>query len=196
LGRGLDIVDNPALLSHNLQKKHKELRKLPVDTQKLLLTDSISPLPLHKSIVLLDHIKQNPDARYLNHELLALAKTLVSTSSNLHFGPEVGVGSIKEDAPVIAPWLDNVHTIAEDLRKVRNGDVPAEVFHGDSRQNLKVLEPNSIDAVISSPPYPNEKDYTRTTRLETVLLGLIQNKKELQAIKRNLMRSNTRNCSG
>ena len=49
-----------------------------------------------------------------------------------------------------------------------------------------------MDAVITSPPYPNEKDYTRTTRLESVLLGFIRDKKELQALKRGLVRSNTR----
>jgi hypothetical protein len=47
--------------------------------------------------------------------------------------------------------------------------------------------------VITSPPYPNEKDYTRTTRLESVLLGFIRNKEELRAVKRGLIRSNTRN---
>lgn len=46
--------------------------------------------------------------------------------------------------------------------------------------------------MITSPPYPNEKDYTRTTRLESVLLGLIQSKADLQALKRGLVRSNTR----
>jgi hypothetical protein len=55
------------------------------------------------------------------------------------------------------------------------------------------LQPQSIDAVITSPPYPNEKDYTRTTRLESVLLGFICNKADLQLVKRGLVRSNTRN---
>ncbi|MDA8327185.1 MAG: hypothetical protein M0033_13385, partial [Nitrospiraceae bacterium] len=60
--------------------------------------------------------------------------------------------------------------------------------------NLSVaLKPNSIDAVFTSPPYPNEKDYTRTTRLESVILGFIRNKAELQALKKGLLRSNTRN---
>jgi DNA modification methylase len=70
--------------------------------------------------------------------------------------------------------------------------VAAIAHRADSRQISTVLEPCSIDAVITSPPYPNEKDYTRTTRLETVLLGFIQNKAELQALKRGLVRSNTR----
>ena len=34
----------------------------------------------------------------------------------------------------------------------------------------EALAAHSIDFVICSPPYPNEKDYTWTTRLETVLL--------------------------
>ena len=34
----------------------------------------------------------------------------------------------------------------------------------------ETLAAHSIDFVICSPPYPNEKDYTWTTRLETVLL--------------------------
>jgi len=46
--------------------------------------------------------------------------------------------------------------------------------------------------VITSPPYPNEKDYTRTTRLESVILGFLKNKRELRALKQQLVRSNTR----
>ena len=62
----------------------------------------------------------------------------------------------------------------------------------DARQLPEVLPPRSVDAVITSPPYPNEKDYTRTTRLESAILGLIRNKVELRALKQGLVRSNTR----
>src|SRR5205823_3679825 len=47
--------------------------------------------------------------------------------------------------------------------------------------------------IITSPPYPNEKDYTRTTRLESVLLGFIDDRADLRALKQKLLRSNTRN---
>src|SRR5262249_29525372 len=36
------------------------------------------------------------------------------------------------------------------------------------------------------------KDYTRTTRLESVLLGFIRDKQALRALKQGLLRSNTR----
>lgn len=166
---------------------------LPPEKAKLLLKNSISPRPLHKALVLLDCLERDQDKRYARHERLALAKTLVS-SSNLHFGPEVGIGPIKSDAPVISPWLANVRGISDDLREVRDlCDASTVVHRADARQIRQVLEPNTIDAVITSPPYPNEKDYTRTTRLETVLLGFIADRADLQELKRDLIRSNTRN---
>ena len=48
---------------------------------------------------------------------------------------------------------------------------------------IPALAPGSVDAVITSPPYPNEKDYTRTTRLEMVLLGFVHNRAELQSLE-------------
>jgi DNA modification methylase len=54
------------------------------------------------------------------------------------------------------------------------------------------LTPRSIDAVFTSPPYPNEKDYTRTTRLETVILGFADSMADLRHSKKSLVRSNTR----
>lgn len=170
------------------------LRKLTPEREKLLLTNSISPLPLHKTLTLLSHLERSANRDCRNHELLALAKALVSTVSNLHFGPEVGVGPPKEDAPAIGPWLSNVEQMCEDLVCLKDKrDVPAQVHNLDSREIGNVLAPQSVDAVITSPPYPNEKDYTRTTRLESVLLGFVQTKAQLAALKQGLMRSNTRN---
>ena len=71
-------------------------------------------------------------------------------------------------------------------------DTPADVHHADARQAGAILEPGSIAAVITSPPYPNEKDYTRTTRLESVLLGFTTSKDQIRALKKGLVRSNTR----
>lgn len=173
--------------------KEALLRTLPSESQELLLRGSISPLPLHKTLVLLDHLKHQADERYARHERLALAKTLVSSISNLRFGPEVGVGPAKPDAPVVFPWLANVHKMASDLRELGGARETSCVVHrADSRRILDVLESGSIDMVITSPPYPNEKDYTRTTRLESVLLGFVNGKADLRALKRELMRSNTR----
>jgi 16S rRNA G966 N2-methylase RsmD len=193
------LVKHATLIANAAQKALSSksslaLQTLPDEATALLLKDSISPVPLHKALVLLEQIQQREDSPFQRYEKLALAKALVFSISNLHFGPEVGVQRVKKtDAPVIESWLAEVKTIAEDLRHAPIVQVPAAVHHADARQLAALIPPRSIDAVFTSPPYPNEKDYTRTTRLEAVLLGFIQNKEELRALKKGLMRSNTRN---
>jgi hypothetical protein len=91
------------------------LRSLSDELLDLLLTDSISPLPLHKVLSLLDCIKAEPDSPFANHELLALASAVVNSISNLHFGPEVGVTAPKYDSPVVAPWLEKISSMQRDL---------------------------------------------------------------------------------
>jgi len=169
------------------------LRRLDPEAERLLLSHSISPLPLHKTLVLLDSLNQHRAARYYQHGLLALASALVFKISNLHFGPEVGVGKPKNDVPVVSAWLAEITNMANDLRTISGEQYPAAVVHlADSRHLGTVLLPASIAAVITSPPYPNEKDYTRTTRLESVILGFVKNRAELRALKKTLVRSNTR----
>uniref|UniRef100_B8HSD3 site-specific DNA-methyltransferase (cytosine-N(4)-specific) n=1 Tax=Cyanothece sp. (strain PCC 7425 / ATCC 29141) TaxID=395961 RepID=B8HSD3_CYAP4 len=176
-----------------LQSEPEPLRTLPAESQKLILANSISPLPLHKTLLLLEQIELS-GSPYRSHLRLALAKAVIRRIANLHFGPEVGVSNPKADAPVLAAWLDQVKTIATDLNELqRLPHPPARMYPNDARQILPILAPQTIDAVITSPPYPNEKDYTRTTRLESVLLGFIRNKVELRNLKENLIRSNTRN---
>ena len=169
------------------------LLELPAARLKLLLKNSISPLPLHKTLVLLAAIGGHGGSHEQQYGRLALANALVNRIGNLKFGPEVGVGQVKHDARVVDVWIDIMQKIASDIEahKDRAG-IPAKVMQADARAAGEVLEPESVNAVITSPPYPNEKDYTRTTRLESVILGLIRNRQELRSLKQNLIRSNTR----
>jgi len=170
-----------------------QLRRLEPDVHKLLLKNSISEIPLHKTLVLLDILKKYDKENFYVHSVLALANALVYKISNLHFGPEVGVRKPKKDVPVVANWLIEVEKIVNDLKLIQDGTYPvSKVFLGDSREIGNKLDTESVDAVITSPPYPNEKDYTRTTRLETVLLGYAKDRSELRRLKKNLIRSNTR----
>jgi DNA modification methylase len=180
--------------SSALAKYGFSLRILEPARAKLLLKGSISPVPLHRTLALLEEIEKARRSTSYRHERLALARALVESIGNLHFGPEVGVTAPKEDAPVTAAWLKCVEAMAEDLRAVRsNGSAECTVYYGDSRDIGKLLAPESVDAVITSPPYPNEKDYTRTTRLESVLLGFLGGMDSLREMKKGLVRSNTRN---
>lgn len=189
-----DIGTSTSAMIAEFEQSDRPFRTLPEESQKILLQNSISPLPLHKTLILLDAIKCHVHPSYARHLQLALARAVVASISNLHFAPEVSVGKPKTDAPVVEAWLKEVAGMAEDLRHLQELDTTsAHVYRADSRHIPGVLGSNSIDAVITSPPYPNEKDYTRATRLESVLLGFIQTKAELRLLKQGLLRSNTRN---
>jgi len=172
--------------------KDLELKTLSPEIKKLILANSISPLPLHKTLVLFECLKQFETEPFYRHALLALGNALVFKISNLHFGPEVGVKKPKADATVISNWLLEIEKIANDLRQVAGKTFPDSKVHLADARSFDIIESNSVDAVITSPPYPNEKDYTRTTRLESVLLGFINSKEELRELKKRLVRSNTR----
>lgn len=170
-----------------------DLRTLSPEATKALIKDSISPVPLHKTLVLLDKIRLYETETSHQYYLLALGKALVTSISNLKFGPEVGVGRVKKDVTVIRSWLAEVHRMADDVRALDNREYLAvRVYLNDARRAGQLLPAGSIDAVITSPPYPNEKDYTRTTRLETLLLGFADDIHGVQTVKKRLVRSNTR----
>ena len=79
----------------------RKLRVLPEEQHNLLLTDSICPVPLHKALLLREAIEEKCSPQIGGYARLALAKTLVHSASNLHFGPEVGVISTTAPAVVI-----------------------------------------------------------------------------------------------
>ncbi len=169
------------------------LRGLDEAATKLILANSISPLPLHKTLLLLDVLREAEHEPFYAHARLALANALVYKISNLHFGPEVGVGKPKSDVAVVVAWLSEIQKISADLGLLHSAkQTAAKVFNADARRIGEYVKPGTISAVITSPPYPNEKDYTRTTRLESVLLGFISSKEALRSLKKGFVRSNTR----
>jgi len=169
------------------------LRTLNEQAIRALITNTISPLPLHKTLVLQDQIYLFQDTPVHKYGILALGNALVTSIGNLRFGPEVGVGKIKKDVPVVIAWVHEIRKMVSDLESVYGKGFPeTDVFMADSRKPVQEIEENSIDAVITSPPYPNEKDYTRTTRLESVVLGFIKDMSQLRSYKKTFLRSNTR----
>jgi hypothetical protein len=188
-----ELADTVAESARQVIAKERCLRTLDKDQEKILLKDSICPLPLHKTLILLEEIQKHTRKSGCKYARLALAKALVSEISNLHFGPEVGVRGRKEDAPVIESWHLRLYQMAEDLERVQGlQHVSSIVWRHDSRGTPQMPDA-SVSAVITSPPYPNEKDYTRTTRLESTILGFISSRKDLRTMKETLLRSNSRN---
>jgi DNA modification methylase len=60
---------------------------------------------------------------------------------------------------------------------------------GDCRENLDELQNNSIDLVITSPPYLNSRDYTDTYMLELWTLDYIKDYSNLRNLREKTLRS-------
>jgi hypothetical protein len=171
--------------------------QLTEEEEKLLPTGFLSQRPLQRLLILREEIeRQKADVQREVYEffLLALAHVIANGAGNFAFGPEIYRTKPKPDYDVLGHFARHSDLMIAELCWSQNKclpETPSPVFLDDARE-LKQI-PEGISAVITSPPYPNEKDYTRTTRVESILLRLVANRAGLREVKELLLRSNTRN---
>jgi hypothetical protein len=157
----------------------------------------ISYEPLAQALAIKQAIANLRTSKPYKHALLlGLIAEVVDGASNVKFGPELYCGPRREDCDVLAGFVDRVENIAFDLRVVKNisGYGAAEVFYGDSRRCQSILpgRRGRFSAVICSPPYPAEHDYTRNARLELAFLEAVTDRESLRNIKRGMIRSHSK----
>lgn len=129
--------------------------------------------------------------------MLGLLATAVRDASNVRFGPELYCTQGPADVDVLRAFGTRVRDMATDLKLVTSWRPHGRhhVMLGDAREVGPLLEHAGIaqiDAVITSPPYPAEHDYTRNTRLELALLGEVTSRERLRVLKRSQIRSHTK----
>ena len=102
----------------------------------------------------------------------------------------------KSDIPTLAQALQRrLGEIANDipvLQRKYGGATPAFV-DGSSLTELRKLPDRSFDAVVTSPPYANRYDYTRTYALELVYLGYDADR--LKELRQDLLSATVENRS-
>ena len=190
----LNTAKQIALVAARTINSLSKPRTLSEEQTSLILKNSICEQPLSSTLVLRDSIRA-ANSPFEDYYLLALAKHIVYSYSNLKFGPEVGISrKKKESVDVVEIWLSEIERMETDLEYWKHhSSTFADISLGDARSIPKRDYIGKVDCVITSPPYPNEKDYSRTTRLESVILGFINTKDDLRNIKKGFIRSNSKN---
>lgn len=88
-----------------------------------------------------------------------------------------------------------VSNMVEDLRYLRSIDPPPSdhlVVNQGSADMASYVEPDTVDLMVTSPPYLNNYDYADRTRLETYFLGMYRSWSEItHNVRRRLMVSAT-----
>lgn len=174
----------------------KTLPAVDEEKQKVIPSGFISETPLKKILILKEIIYSITDVETKHFFMLALANLIVNKAGNIAFGPEIYRTKPKQDIDSINYFSAIAENMVRDLEKFQHIEATSTIIFGDARKIDQYLPPSlccKINGVITSPPYPNEKDYTRSTRLESVLLDFINNKTDLRNLKENLLRSNSRN---
>lgn len=62
-------------------------------------------------------------------------------------------------------------------------------YNGDCRQLVNSIEDNTVDLVITSPPYLNSRDYTDSHMIELWVLGHVLNYDDVRSLRKKTMRS-------
>jgi SAM-dependent methyltransferase len=112
--------------------------------------------------------------------------------SGKSLGSHFDKGSVHPFLPTV---LSKLRMIAQDIRG-RNGGAFAshvQVIVGSCLERLPELPGDSVDLVITSPPYCNRYDYTRTYALELAFLGLDEAK--VKTLRQTLLSATVENRS-
>lgn len=82
--------------------------------------------------------------------------------------------------------LEDVRTLASQQTDVQNVDI---CYYGDVRQSIEIVPDNTLDLIITSPPYLNSRDYTDIYMLELRTLQLVSGHDDLQRLRKSTIRS-------
>jgi DNA modification methylase len=129
-----------------------------------------------------------PLAAFLMLSLVRAARSLVvpkKTSNPTWVRPEESKGVHK--SKLINAFIHYSDFLSRELetKKYKDRSTESKIMLGDAR-NLTFIEDNSIDAVLTSPPYCTRIDYAISTCFELAALGISETDESFRALRKNL----------
>ncbi len=146
---------------------------------------------LRKVLIFYDYVGTIRDDDLRDLFRLAFASTMISYS-NYSYEPSLGrrVSAGKKeihDFPVDQAILSKLREIAEDItwfkKHLPNGKTGVEVINDSFLRYEAYLQAESVDLIITSPPYLNNYHYNRNTRPQLYWLGYAECPKDLKPLE-------------
>lgn len=150
-----------------------------------------SPQVLHKVLILQDFIDTIEDASLRDLFRLAFASTMVRYSNYSYepsLGRRVSAGKAEiQDFPVGQTILNKLIVMVEDIAWFRahlsNGQANVRVINDSFFHYQTYLAPESVDLIVTSPPYLNNYHYNRNTRPQLYWLGYAECPQDLKPLE-------------
>ncbi|MFW6172238.1 MAG: DNA methyltransferase [Elusimicrobiota bacterium] len=187
-------------MNKNLNKYRKKRSYPKVETQTLFEREGLEKWVLNKEVIwgILDIFEEIESLKNENKDLfrIALASNLLPVSNVFRNGKCLSykpnwrkIKISRKD--VHHKFINTCNVFLEDIKKINEKRIDNSklCFTGDARGLINTLRDNSIDLVITSPPYLNSRDYTDVYRLELWMLGYIKTFKEERELRRSSLRS-------
>ncbi|MBR2012170.1 MAG: hypothetical protein IKA08_02825 [Alphaproteobacteria bacterium] len=155
----------------------------------------ISDKPLIKINILKEAVNE-AKLSAAHHDLFMFAiSAILVPVSNVRYGPGFGVGKQKPDVDVMSYFIKKVDLIIKDLLSVseEQRQTLSETILGDSRHLSDYFAPESVDLMITSPPYPGDHEYTKHSKLELIFNGYATDLSSFRTIKKRMIRGSTTN---
>ncbi len=154
-------------------------------------SDFYSATVLRKVLITQDFIQTIKNPVLKDVFKLAFGSTMVSYS-NYSYEPSLGrrVSAGKkeiQDFPVEYAILEKLKQIAEDAawvkERLRSHPKQVKVFNDSFFQYRNYLSPDSVDLIVTSPPYLNNYHYIRNTRPQMYWLEFIRTSGEMKSLE-------------
>jgi len=173
----------------NIHFIDESLSRMP----KRELNQWLSPVLQREVSLLKREISKIEDVKIRELLLLAMSKSCFE-ASYVSLCPGTTFYPFREKRDFWDLFSDTVVQIYDDLKLVKQYDTfgKSRVINDTCLNIQQYLDKNSIDFIITSPPYPNDLEYTRQTRLELYLLDFVNNMAEIQQLKRKMVKSSTK----
>jgi len=163
--RDYDLEELKNFISLSLKWKFERPKKL---LKYKFIRKAFSKYVLEDFVFYLSKINEIEDEYIHDFFLLALIDSVMSSSYVFKDGAFVRI--IKRNVPPLKKFFKyKIKKMFKDLKKLNLKPIETRVEEGDAR-NLEI-EDQSVDCVITSPPYLNRIEYTKIYRIEETLLG-------------------------
>ncbi|AOV99952.1 hypothetical protein B1772_06770 [Dehalococcoides mccartyi] len=185
-----------------------EFLNTPEDKKKeALISSPLGKMPKKELNQWLSPVKQNETALMLNiietlddNEIKNLFKCLVTKTavdvSYVAFCPGTTFYPFRKKPHFLTEFKKLVEWVISDLKVeqvVTNKHIESTIVEGSIKDELTLKDyKNKVDVIITSPPYPNDLEYTRQTRLEMYLLGYVKSMNDVQNVKRKMVKGSTK----
>ncbi|OIO61771.1 hypothetical protein AUJ69_04165, partial [Candidatus Woesearchaeota archaeon CG1_02_47_18] len=137
-------------------------------------------------------IEEIEDIKIRNLFLFAMSKSAFN-GSYVALCPGTTFYPYRNKTPFYELFVKKLNQIYYDLNVLSkmNHYGRVRVINGDSR-NIDKLIPKKVKLSLTSPPYPNDLEYTRQTRLELYLLDFVRNMDDVRNLKKTMVKGSTK----